>query len=78
MANQCNENEIFLNQVSKLGKGETIDFKGGLLSRTITNLGNMRYEIDQTAGDWVSTIVTYNQVVDLVYGRIQFLDLDWK
>ena len=78
MATQHFDKELFLQEVSELGIGETVDFKGGLLSRTITYLGHHRFEIDQTAGDWVSTIVTMNQVIDLVYGRLDFIDLEWK
>jgi hypothetical protein len=72
------DKESFLQQVSNIGIGVTIDFKGGILCRTITKIAPNEYEIDQTAGDWVSTTVTYNQVRDLVYGVIDFIDLDWK
>lgn len=72
------EKKIFLQNVLNLHIGTTTHFKGGILTRNITYVGEDSYVIDETGGGWVSVVITLNQVVDLVYGKLEFINLDWK
>lgn len=72
------DNASIKDKIIKLPLGESIDWKFGLITRTICRVKTNRFEIEDTSSGWVSAKVNLDTMVKLTSGEIKLIELDWK
>lgn len=66
------------NEILNMPIGKQMDWKFGLVTRTVYRKSKNIYYIDDTSSGWVTATVTYDKMVDLLDGKLSMLDLNWK
>jgi hypothetical protein len=65
-------------QIKSLKIYGQVDWKFGLITRSVVRISEKRYEIHDTSGTWVSAIVTLPTMLKLLSGEKDLLSLNWK
>ncbi len=58
--------------------GQQVDWKFGLITRTVYRKTPNLFEIDETSGNWYKAIVTKNRLQKVIDGKESILNLNWK
>jgi hypothetical protein len=58
--------------------GDEIEWKFGLITRTVYRKNVNIFEIDEICGQWIKAIITKKQLIDLYSGKLSLLELNWK
>lgn len=72
------DNTTLKDKIMQLPLGESIDWKFGLITRTICRVKTNVFEIDDTSSGWITATVNLDTMVKLSVGEMSLIDLDWK
>ena len=72
------DKETLKDKIMQLPLGHSIDWKFGLITRTICRVKPNRFEIEDTSSGWVTAKVNLDTMVKLSVGEIKLIELDWK
>ena len=64
-------------QIKAMSFGAQLDIKIGLSTRTVFKLWNGMFELHDLSSGWQIAVVTRSELIDVVEGRKDLLDLDW-
>lgn len=67
----------FSKSIHNLKDGETVDFKFGLITRTIQRINETLYVIHDMSDEWQTADVTIEQLDKLLNGELLLTQLDW-
>ena len=66
------------NQIREIEIGSQIDWKFGLITRSIYRVNQDKFEINETCETWLTSSVNLDTMIKLVKGEMSFFEIDWN